>query len=60
MKDKNFFTNKFGLFYIDKEDKKYFYRSYATVEALYYAVEKDPEFTKIEKKEVIVIKLEED
>jgi hypothetical protein len=56
----NFETNKFGLFYIDTEDKKYFYRSYATIEALYHAVEHDVEFVKIKKKEVIVIKLEED
>lgn len=60
MKDKNFCTNKFGLFYIAEDNKKYFYRSYSTIEALYSAIKDDVEFVNINKKEVIVIKLEED
>lgn len=51
--------NNYGLFYIDKEGQKYFYRSYASLELLYYAIENDEAFKEIEKKEVIVIRLDE-
>lgn len=51
--------HNFGLFYITKDEQKYFYKSYASLEALYHAVEFDKEFKKLEKKEVIVIQLED-
>lgn len=53
--DKN--ENTVGLFYIDKDDNKYFYGSFKTLEELNNFVKNDPEFNEIEKKKVIVIKL---
>jgi len=52
--------NRYGLFYVDKEGQKYFYRSYASLELLYYAIENDKEFIEKDKKEVIVIRLDEE
>ena len=51
--------NSYGLFYINKDGKKYFYKSYPSEKALYYAIENDQDFAKLDKKEVIVIKLED-
>jgi hypothetical protein len=51
--------HNFGLFYISKDDQKYFYKSYISMEALYHAIEFDEDFKKINKKEVIIIQLED-
>jgi hypothetical protein len=51
--------HNFGLFYIDSNDQKYFYKSYKSLENLYYAIEFDEDFKKLKKKEVIVIQLED-
>lgn len=51
--------NNYGLFYVDSDGQKYFYRSYASLELLYYAIEHDEEFKEKDKKEVIVIRLDE-
>lgn len=51
--------HNFGLFYISKDDQKYFYKSYISMEALYHAIEFDESFKKLDKKEVIVIQLED-
>lgn len=53
------YHNNFGLFYIGQDDKKYFYKSFSTLEALYKTIEIDQEFILIEKKQIIIIKLEE-
>lgn len=52
--------NNYGLFYIDTEGQKFFYRSYASLELLYYAIENDEHFVSIDKKEVIVIRLDDE
>lgn len=52
--------NNYGLFYVDSEGQKYFYKSYVSLDTLYYAIENDTDFLALDKKEVIVIKLEED
>jgi len=51
--------NNYGLFYIDKDGQKYFYRSYLNLDLLYQAIQNDEDFKKIDKKEVIVIYLED-
>lgn len=52
--------NDFGLFYVDKTGQKYLYRTYGSLDALYFAIEYDEDFNAIEKKQVIVIKLEDE
>jgi len=54
-----FLHNKYGLFYVDKEEQKYFYKSYSSLDAVYYAIEHDQDFLNLEKTKVIVIELEE-
>lgn len=48
----------YGLLYIGKDDKEYLYKSYYTIEEVVVAID-SKQFKAIEKKKIIIIKLED-
>jgi len=47
---------EYGLIYIDKDNKKYLYKSYFLLNNLLNAMQTDDQFKKIEKKSIIIVR----
>lgn len=51
--------NNYGLFFIDNAGQKFLYKSYASMDAIYHALQFDDILRSIEKTKLIIVVLDE-